>query len=232
MCKWILLLLSLAVWAMPETRPVCLLDARRAGFCVRGTDVRGRDQVLLCEILCIHDVGSSTLSLLCGVGLCLSPGEDLSAWHLVPTSSSPAFCGHGQFFAVQRRWVVKVHVMVSLSVPRSEMEVAGVLCCCQSWVFPPYVHPLLPASPSHFQQPGWVTVSPRQRKDVSIHVKYFSKQMALFRVWEKQKKPLSAACWHLLIFLQKATSAIRYSFVSRKHRYKLFCQASTQGKYW
>lgn len=57
------------MWAMPETRPVCLLDARCAGFCVRGTDVRGRDQVLLCEIMCIHDVGSLTLPLLYGVAL-------------------------------------------------------------------------------------------------------------------------------------------------------------------
>lgn len=68
---------------MPETRPVCVLDALRAGFCVRGTDVRGRDRVLLCEIMCIHDVGSSILPLLCGVGLCLSTGEDLFAWCLV-----------------------------------------------------------------------------------------------------------------------------------------------------
>lgn len=41
---------------MSETGPVCLLDARPAGFCVRGTDVRGRDQVLLCEMMCIHAV--------------------------------------------------------------------------------------------------------------------------------------------------------------------------------
>ena len=45
------------MWAVPETGPVCLLDARSAAFCVRGTDVRGRDQVLLCEMMCIHDVG-------------------------------------------------------------------------------------------------------------------------------------------------------------------------------
>lgn len=46
-----------------------------------------------------------------------SAGEDLSTWHLVCTGG-PAFCGPGQFFAVQRRWVVssKLHVMVSLSV--------------------------------------------------------------------------------------------------------------------
>lgn len=167
--KWILLLLSLAVWAMPETRPVCLLDARCAGFCVRGTDVRGRDQVLLCEIMCIHDVGSSTLPLLCGVGVCLSTGADLSAWHLV----GPCFLWMWAVLCCTEEKSGKVLVMVSLSVPRSEMEVAQALRCSQSWVFPPYVHPLLPASPSHFQQPGWVTVSPRQRKDVSHSCEIF-----------------------------------------------------------
>lgn len=33
-----------------------MLDARPAGFCVKGTDVGERDQVLLCEVMCVHDI--------------------------------------------------------------------------------------------------------------------------------------------------------------------------------
>lgn len=72
-----------------------LWGARCAGFCVRGTDVSGRDQVLLCEIMCIHDVGSLTLPLLCGVRLHVSTGEDLSVWHPVCTGGPCFFVDMG-----------------------------------------------------------------------------------------------------------------------------------------
>lgn len=118
-------------------------------------------------------LGSWTLSLLCGAGLLLSTSGRLSLWRLLDTGSWASLC-HTEEVSD------RVHV-VSPSVPLSEMEVSQELLCSQRWVFPPYMYPLLPTPPSHFQHPSWLTVGPR-----AIHVKLISKQPAILEVWEKQ----------------------------------------------
>lgn len=115
-------------------------------------------------------LSSLTLPLLCGAGLLLNTWEQLSTWHLL----DPAFWGAEQLFAV----TVKVSSRVQRDGVSFRPSVwhggCTELCHSQSWLLPPYVHPIsLPAPPSHFQQPSWVTVSPRWRKDVSHLCKTF-----------------------------------------------------------
>lgn len=175
--RWILLLLTLAwaqyLCAMPETGPVCLWDARPAGFCVRGTDVRGTDQVLFCEMMCIHDVGQLNPAL--AVQSRTVPQHPRVVVYMALLGHwGPYFLGSWAALCRTEEVSSRVHVIVSPSVPCSETEVAQELLRSQSWVFPPYVHPLLlPAPPSHFQQPSWVTVSPWWAKEVSHSCKAF-----------------------------------------------------------
>lgn len=88
---------------MPETGPVCLLDARPAGFCVRSTNVRGRDQVLLCEMMCIHDVRQLDPAL--AAGSRTAPQHLRAVVYMTPLGhwGTLLFWGAGQLFAVQRR---------------------------------------------------------------------------------------------------------------------------------
>lgn len=80
--------------------PVCLLDARPAGFCVRITNIRGRDQVLLCEMMCIHDVRQLDPAL--AAGSRTAPQHPRAVVYMPPLGHwGPCFSG--QLFAVQRR---------------------------------------------------------------------------------------------------------------------------------
>lgn len=148
--------------------------------------------------------GSLTLALPCRVGLLLGAPERFSTRHLLG-AGDPCFLWGWAAVCCTEGVSGRARVVVSPAAPHSETEVAQELSRSQSWVFPPYVHPLLPAPPSHFQQLSWVTVSPRWRKDVSHSRKPFilNKQHS-WECEESRRGHLTAVGWHLWVLLQEA----------------------------
>lgn len=108
---------------MPETGPVCLFDARPAGFCVRGAAVGGRDQMLPCEIMCIPDVEQLDSPL--AVKSRAAPQHLGAVVYMTPVGHwGPCFLGSGAALCSTVKVSSRVHVVVSPSGPRSDTEVA------------------------------------------------------------------------------------------------------------